>query len=42
VLDNSAILYTNELSDGRLHSFMDLPYFIAVSAPVWRGPVSTA
>ena len=32
VLDNSAILYTNELSDGRLHSFMDLPYIIAGSA----------
>ena len=32
VLDNSAILYTNEMSDGRLHSFMDLPYIIAGSA----------
>ncbi len=32
VLDNSAILYTNELSDGRAHSFMDLPYIIAGSA----------
>jgi hypothetical protein len=32
VLDNSAILYTNEMSDGKLHSFMDLPYLIAGSA----------
>jgi hypothetical protein len=32
VLDNSAILYTNEMSDGKLHSFMDLPYIIAGSA----------
>jgi hypothetical protein len=31
-LDNSAILYTNEMSDGKLHSFMDLPYIIAGSA----------
>ena len=31
VLDNSAILYTNELSDGRGHSFMDLPYILAGS-----------
>jgi hypothetical protein len=29
VLDNSAILYTNELSDGKGHSFMNLPYIIA-------------
>lgn len=32
VLDNSAIVYTNEMSDGKLHSFMDLPYIIAGSA----------
>ncbi len=32
VLDNSAILYNNEMSDGKLHSFMDLPYIIAGSA----------
>ncbi len=32
VLDNSAILYTNEMSDGKLHSFMDLPFLIAGSA----------
>jgi Protein of unknown function (DUF1552) len=31
VLDNSVILYTNELSNGRAHSFMDLPYIIAGS-----------
>lgn len=29
VLDNSLILYTNEMSDGKLHSFMDLPYIFA-------------
>jgi hypothetical protein len=32
VLDNSVIMYTNELSDGRSHSFMDLPYILAGSA----------
>ncbi len=32
VLDNSAILYANEMSDGKLHSFMDLPFIIAGSA----------
>jgi hypothetical protein len=32
VLDNSVIMYTNELSDGRAHSFMDLPYILAGSA----------
>ena len=31
VLDNSVILYTNELSDGKGHSFMDLPYILAGS-----------
>ncbi|HEY3494600.1 MAG TPA: DUF1552 domain-containing protein [Polyangiaceae bacterium] len=31
VLDNSAILYTNELSDGKGHSFMNLPYILAGS-----------
>ena len=31
VLDNSVILYTNELSDGKDHSFMDLPYILAGS-----------
>ena len=32
MLDNSVILYTNELSDGKGHSFMDLPYILAGSA----------
>jgi hypothetical protein len=32
LLDNSAILYANEMSDGKLHSFMDLPFIIAGSA----------
>jgi hypothetical protein len=32
VLDNSVIMYTNELSSGRGHSFMDLPYILAGSA----------
>jgi hypothetical protein len=32
VLDNSVILYTNELSDGKGHSFLDLPYILAGSA----------
>ncbi|MEO8178538.1 MAG: DUF1552 domain-containing protein [Deltaproteobacteria bacterium] len=32
LLDNSAILYSNEMSDGKLHSFMDLPFIIAGSA----------
>jgi hypothetical protein len=32
VLDNSIILYTNELSDGKGHSFIDLPYILAGSA----------
>ena len=32
VLDNTLILYTNELSNGRAHSFMDLPYIIAGGA----------
>jgi hypothetical protein len=32
VLDNSVIMYTNELSDGRGHSFMDLPYILAGGA----------
>ena len=31
VLDNSVVLYTNELSDGLGHSFMDLPYILAGS-----------
>ena len=31
VLDNSVILYANEMSDGKLHSFMDLPFIIAGS-----------
>jgi hypothetical protein len=31
VLDNSVILSTNELSDGKAHSFMDLPYILAGS-----------
>jgi len=32
VLDNSVIMYTNELSNGRAHSFMDLPYILAGGA----------
>lgn len=32
ILDNSAILYANELSDGKAHSFLDLPFIIAGSA----------
>jgi hypothetical protein len=32
VLDNSVVLYTNELSDGKAHSYMDLPYILAGSA----------
>lgn len=32
VLDNSVMLYSNELSNGRGHSFMDLPYILAGSA----------
>jgi hypothetical protein len=32
VLDNSVILYTNELSNGKAHSFMDLPYALIGSA----------
>jgi hypothetical protein len=32
LLDNSLILYTNELSDGKGHSYMDLPYILAGSA----------
>jgi hypothetical protein len=32
VLDNSVIMYTNELSSGKGHSFMDLPYILAGSA----------
>ncbi|HKO92971.1 MAG TPA: DUF1552 domain-containing protein [Polyangiaceae bacterium] len=32
LLDNSVVLYTNELSDGKAHSFMDLPYILAGSA----------
>jgi hypothetical protein len=32
VLDNTVVMYTNELSNGRAHSFMDLPYILAGSA----------
>jgi hypothetical protein len=32
LLDNSAVLYANELADGKAHSFMDLPFVIAGSA----------
>ncbi len=32
ILDNSAILYANELSDGKAHSYIDLPFIIAGSA----------
>jgi hypothetical protein len=32
VLDNSAVLYANELSDGLQHNFMDMPFIIAGSA----------
>jgi hypothetical protein len=31
VLDNSVILYSNELSDGKGHSYLDLPYLLAGS-----------
>lgn len=31
VLDNSVVLYTNELSDGKDHSWLDLPYILAGS-----------
>jgi hypothetical protein len=31
VLDNSVILYSNELSDGRGHAYYDLPYLLAGS-----------
>ena len=32
VLDNSAVLYANELSDGLEHNFMDMPFVVAGSA----------
>jgi hypothetical protein len=32
LLDNSVVMYTNELSDGKEHNFMDLPYVLAGSA----------
>lgn len=32
VLDNSVMLYTNELTDGRQHNFVDQPYILAGSA----------
>jgi len=32
LLDNSVVMYTNELSDGKGHSFIDLPYILAGSA----------
>jgi len=32
LLDNCAILYANELSDGKAHSFLDLPFILAGSA----------
>ncbi len=32
VLDNTVLMYANELSDGKGHSFMDLPYVLAGSA----------
>ncbi len=32
VLDNSVILYTNELTDGREHNYLDQPYILAGSA----------
>ncbi len=32
VLDNSVIMYANELSDGKGHNFMNLPYILAGSA----------
>lgn len=31
LLDSSAVLWTNELSDGKAHSYMDLPFIIAGS-----------
>ncbi len=38
ILDNSAILYANELSDGKDHSYMDLPFIIAGSAGGYLKP----
>ncbi len=32
LLDNSAVVWLNELSDGKIHSFLDLPFVIAGSA----------
>jgi Protein of unknown function (DUF1552) len=32
VLDNSVVLYSNELSDGKTHSFSNMPYILAGSA----------
>jgi hypothetical protein len=32
VLDNSAVVFANELSDGLEHNFMDMPFLIAGSA----------
>jgi hypothetical protein len=32
VLDNSALVWTNELSEGRLHDYRDIPYVMAGSA----------
>ena len=31
VLDNSAVVFMNELSNGKIHDFRDLPYIIAGS-----------
>lgn len=36
VLDNTVLLYTNELSDGKEHNFMDLPFFIVGGAGYFR------
>lgn len=36
VLDNTVLLYTNELSDGKDHSFTDLPYFIVGGAGYFK------
>jgi hypothetical protein len=31
-LDNTVLLYVNELSDGKEHNFMDLPFFVVGGA----------
>jgi hypothetical protein len=36
LLDNTVVLYCNELSDGKAHSFMDLPWIVAGGAGYFR------